>query len=134
MELSGIELQGSLSTATLESSSHITQFNEQRDVIFVHHSNAVETTNTVVTSIISNSTVTDNAAIADASGSMIKANMFSIKKYSSHLCLVFVILIVIAIVLVPIILYYTISPQEGSFLNDVDFKNCSVSIYTYIYI
>ena len=128
MESSGIELQGSLS---LESSSQgdITQFNEQRDVIFVHQSNATATTSTVVTSTISNSTLTDNAAIADASGSMIKANMFSIKKYSSHLCLVFVILIVIAIVLVPIILYYTISPQEESFLNALDFKNCSVSIY-----
>ena len=129
MELPGIELQVSLSTATMESSSQedVTQFNEQGDVRFVHHSNAVETTSTVVTTINSNSTVADNAIVTNASESMIKSNMFSIKKYSSHLCLAFVILIVIAIVLVPITLFYTISPREGSFLNIVDFKNCSVS-------
>lgn len=124
MESSSIELQGSLSTATPESTSQedTTQFNQQNDVISVHHSNAVETsTSTVVTS------VTDNGTITDAVGSMIKSNVFSIKKYSSHICLAFVMLIVIAIVLVPIVLYYTISPQEGSFLNVADFKNCSVS-------
>ena len=135
MELSSTTLQGSLSTTVLTkvdsfSEEDTTQFNEN-DVVFVPHSarNTFKTTGTAVTSIISNSTVTmDNVIITDATGSTIKSHYkFSIEKHSSHICLAFVILFVIAIVLIPIILYYTISPQEGSFLNVVDFKNCSVS-------
>ena len=133
MELSSIELQDSVSTATLTkvdpcSQEDITQFNERSDNVSVPHSDTVETTSTGVTVTIRNPTITrDNATITNTSESMIKSNKFSIKKYSSHICLVFVILIVIAIVLIPIILYYTISPQEASFLNVVNFKNCSVS-------
>ena len=134
MESSSIEPQDAFSTGTMYtnadscSQEHITQFNEKSDKIFVPCNDTVETTRT---GVIPNSTVTmDNVTITDASGSTIKSPKFSIEKYqnySSLICLVFIILFVIAVVLVPVILYYTISPQEESFLDDVDFRNCSVS-------
>ena len=130
MELANIELQCTTSSAVLTKVDHcsqegIIQFNnENSDKTFVSSNDPVDTVETTSTAAtISDPTVTTgNATITDDS-------TCPIKKYSSHniICLAFVILFVITIVLMPTILYYTTSPQEGSFLDDVNFQNCSVS-------
>ena len=112
MELSGIRSQGStLAMVDINSQEDITQCSETSKKTFAPDSNATETTD-----------------ITEASA---KSDKFCIKKCFSYICLAFVISFVIAILLIPIVIYVTLSPQENSFLNDVDFQSCSVSFFVY---
>ena len=132
MELSSIELQSFSSNGTTltivgdTSQEDIKQFNKQNDKITVSSDNTVDTVETTSTAaIISTTGTTDNATITDDSGSMTCPT----KKFSSHICLGFIILFVIAVILIPAILYYTTSPQDPSFFDNVDFQSCSVSTW-----
>jgi len=127
MELRSIKSQGSLPVATetiADSYSHdgITdlEFSETSNKAFVSHNNTFETTSTTAATF-------GNSDIVATSEPIIKSNKFSIEKRSC-IWLAFVVAFVLAILLMPIILYITLSPQEPSFLNNIDFQSCSVSI------
>ena len=133
MALSSIELQSCSSDKNPMivdccSQEDDTQYNKISDDAI----DTVETTSTGVidTTRINNLTVT--VTTTDAPKSLMGSNKFSIKKYSSHICLAFVMLFVITILLTPIILYSTLPPRQGSFLDSVDFQSCSVSMHSYI--
>ena len=131
MELPRIESKGSLSIATVTtadsySQEGITQFNEGSEKIFTPHSVEIETSSTAA------SVKSVRTDAGTTSKPMIKLNIFSKRKCSSYICLAFVILFVLAILIIPIIIFITVSPQELSFLNEVDFQSCSVSSYVAI--
>jgi len=132
MELPRIESKGSLSIATVTtadsySQEGLTQFNEGSENIFTPHNVEIETSSSTAESVKS-SVKTDAGT---TSKPIIKLNIFSKKKCSSYICLAFVILFVLAILIIPIIMFITLSPQEQSFLDQVDFQSCSVSSYMF---
>ena len=130
MELPRIESKGSLSITTADSYSQegLTQFNEGSENTFTPHNVEIETSSTTAESVKS-SVKTDAGT---TSKSMIELDIFSKKKWSSYICLAFVILFVLAILIIPIIIFITLSPQGPSFLDEVDFQSCSVSSYVAI--
>ena len=125
MELSNFKMHSTDALAKVDSQEDVIQFNENSDKVFVSVNGTVETTKLGATSVISNSIATDAITVNNTLESL-DSNKFSVKKY---LCLVFVILFVIGIAQIPIILYYTISPDEGVFFDDADFQSCSVSTF-----
>ena len=130
MELSNFEMHSTNALAKVDSQEDVIQFNENSDKVFVSLNGSVETTKLGATSVISNpiaTIATDDITVTNTLGSL-DSKKFSVKK---HLCLVFVILFVIGIVQIPIILYYTISPDEVVLFNDADFQSCSVSTLIY---
>ena len=127
MESPSIELKGSLSIATETTlDSHLQEdkkeFSEASEKAFAPHSDIIQTT-----SVTAGSVESVQSNIATTSKPIIKSKKFSKKKCSSFICLAFVILFGLAISLVPIILFITLSPQRPSFLDDIDFQSCSVS-------
>ena len=133
MELPNIESKGSISIATVTTAdSHsqegITQLSEANEKTFAPCNDTIKTT-----SITAASVKFVKADIVTTSKPTIKLNKFSKNKCSSYICFAFVILFVIAILLTPIIIFITLSSQEQSFLNVVDFQSCSVSSYVDMY-
>ena len=132
MELSNFKMHSTDALAKVDSQEDVIQFNENSDKAFVSVNGTVETTKLGATSVISNSIATiatDGITVNNTLGSL-DSKKFSVKK---HLCLVFVILFVIGIAQIPIILYYTISPDKGVFFDDADFQSCSVSTFISLY-
>ena len=131
MELSNFEMHSINVLPKVDSQEDAMQFNENSDKVFVSVNGTVETTKLGATSVISNSIstiATDDITVTNTLGSL-DSKKFSVKK---HLCLVFVIMFVIGIAQIPIILYYTISPDEVLF-DDADFQSCSVSTFISLY-
>ena len=113
MELPSIRSQGSTKTVVDFYCEDITEFSEPNKKTFAPHSNATKATD-----------------IAAASAN---SDKFTTAKCFSCICLAFVISFVIAILLIPIIVFITLSTQDKSFLSDVDFQSCSVSLFAYRY-
>ena len=121
---SSSEIHGALSTDShtkMDSSlMHVTEFIENSIKTFVPQNDTDETR----TISVSGASVTPtNVTASELSG----PNKFSVKKYYYHIFLALVIPFMIAVILVPVIFFYTDSSEVDSFLLNIDFRNCSVS-------
>ena len=130
---SSSEIHGALSTDSytkMDSSSqkHVTEFIENSIKTSVPQNDTDETTNDRTKSVRGASVTPTNVTASEQSGS----NKFSIRKYYSHIFLALVIPFMIAVVLIPVIFFYTDSSEVDSFLLNIDFQSCSVSSYIYI--
>ena len=121
---SSSEIHGALSTDShikMDSSlKHVTEFIENSIKTFVPQNDTDETR----TISVSGASVTPtNVTASELSG----PNKLSIRKYYSHIFLALVIPFMIAVILVPVIFFYTDSSKVDSFLLNIDFQSCSVS-------
>lgn len=121
MESPNTEIQVTASTDGLIKPDSCSQ--EDRIVTL---NNSFKTTNLGAASV-NNTKVKIGDAITTGALESSHSIKFSIKKYYLYTCLAFVILPVLVLT-VMIVLYYTNSPKDPSFFDDVDFQNCSVSL------
>ena len=88
-----------------------------------------KTTTVEEISVIGASVTPANVPVATNASEPLGSKKFSIKKYYSHILLAFVLVFMIAVALVPVILFYADSTEVDSFLVSLDFQSCSVSTY-----
>ena len=130
------EIHDVLSTDSLtkmdpSSQKDMTVFNDNSIKIFTPCDDTDKTTTVGAISVISTSEILTNVTAATNVSEPVGSKNFSIKKYYSHMLLAFVLLFMIAVMLIPVILFYAYSPEVDSFLFSIDFQSCSVSIHSY---